>query len=476
MTHSDAIQSVVRAYRPVQDEVDVALPAEQGRVPDGLEGILFRNGAGRLEVHGTKQLHPFDGEGMVSRFALGPGGVRYRNRYVETRERREEAEAGAMLYRAFGTQVPGGPAKNLFRTRFKNAANTSVVLHEGRLLALWEAGQPHALDSASLATFGRYDFDGALHNPFPASLLNRERPFSAHPKICAATGELHNFGLFFAPGPRLFVYRSQGSGLDAKSIPLPRPSFLHDFALSGRYAVFFACPITFAVARVLLGFSTPVEAIRSDPSAKTLVVVVPRDGGPARVLEAPSGFFVFHFFGAYDDGDRLVVDGCRMPEFVGGTVDVTDADAVRAAPFPAGFPTRWTIDLPSGRIEEERLDGPGLELPTIDPRRVALPYTVGWATARGGDVPVYTGLAKVDFSSGSTLVRDLGADLPGEPLFVPRHPGAAEGDGFLLSVVYRAEADTSELWILDAGSLETVARYRLPHPQPPGFHGFFVPA
>ena len=41
-----------------------------------------------------------------------------------------------MLFRSVGTNGPGGLRRNLLRLRFKNASNTSVVFHGGKLLAL----------------------------------------------------------------------------------------------------------------------------------------------------------------------------------------------------------------------------------------------------------------------------------------------------------------------------------------------------
>ena len=55
---------------------------------------------------------------------------------------------------------------------------------------------------------------------------------------------------------------------------------------------------------------------------------------------------------------------------------------------------------------------------------------------------------------------------------------AAEGEGFLLSVVYRAEMDRSELLILDAENVSgaPLATVLLPHRVPGGFHGNWRPA
>lgn len=60
---------------------------------------------------------------------------------------------------------------------------------------------------------------------------------------------------------------------------------------------------------------------------------------------------------------------------------------------------------------------------------------------------------------------------------VPRHEGAAEDDGWLLSLVHDATVDRSELVVLPAAepSAGPVARVLLPSRVPAGFHGNWVP-
>ncbi|MEO0323780.1 MAG: carotenoid oxygenase family protein [Myxococcota bacterium] len=484
-TARDLPAVVARAFATQREELqDVTLPLSSGRLPEGLRGVLFRNGPGTLESHGTRYQHPFDGDGMIRRYAFEDGGVRYTNRYVRTRERHEEERAGRMLYRGFGTNLPGGLRRNGLRMRFKNVANTSVAMHGGQLLALWEGGLPHALDPETLATRGRHDFAGALRAQNALGrLLSPELPFSAHPARCPRTGELFNFGTVPGREHTLLVHRVAPNGaLTTRRVALPRMPFVHDMVLTERWLVFFLTPVRFDVARALLGLSTPVEAIRQDPGTATDILCVPRDGGEPVWLEAPP-CFVFHHAGGYELEDgRIVVHSFRMEGFPGGAVDVQDPSQLREWHGPEAFLTRYVFDPATRIVEERRLhDRPG-ELPTTDPRRATGAHGIVWAGAKaeGTTVPVYTGLARyalppVSSSERAAVVfRDFMPDLPSEPLFVPRAPDAAEGDGWLLTVVYRARTHDSELCVLDAGTLETLASFALPHHVPPGFHGLFV--
>jgi carotenoid cleavage dioxygenase-like enzyme len=66
--------------------------------------------------------------------------------------------------------------------------------------------------------------------------------------------------------------------------------------------------------------------------------------------------------------------------------------------------------------------------------------------------------------------------FPGEPVFVAAPDGDAEDEGVLLSVVLDGERGTSFLLVLDAASLEELARAEAPHHIPFGFHGQFARA
>ncbi len=104
---------------------------------------------------------------------------RYRNRYVRTEALAAEQAAGDALWTGINERPdfshPGGP--------FKDTANTDLVFHAGRLLALWWLGGPcYQVALPSLETVGQYDFNGTLTTGL-----------TAHPKLDPETGELMVF-------------------------------------------------------------------------------------------------------------------------------------------------------------------------------------------------------------------------------------------------------------------------------------------
>jgi all-trans-8'-apo-beta-carotenal 15,15'-oxygenase len=481
------LRVIAQATRTVTEELSAVQCRVEGAIPRAIDGVLFRNGPGRFERGGVRYRHPFDGDGHLVRVEFGGGRVVFSNRFVRTREFLEEERCGRMRYRAFGTNLPGGLLANSLRLPFKNAANTSVVWHAGRLLACWEGGPPHRIDPGSLATLGPESFDGRLdHRPSgPTARLARRitplLPFSAHPRIDAETGELVNFGLLSGRPNRLLVYRIDAAGrmADPESFDLPRFSFVHDIAVTGRWLCVLLPHASFDVARVLLGLRTPVGSLRVDPVHPMQALLIPRARGsrkePPLILDAVPGF-VFHIAQAFDaDDEVLVVDAVRYPEYP----IFDDFEALLRALGTRWVPRleRWLIRPQTGSVSVSPLSQRPFELPVTAPGPLGAPrrhlYGVGAPEGRG--VPYFTAIQRLDTDTGSLQALDFGSDPVGEPVLVPDPEG---GEGWLLSLVHRAggngDAGRTELQVLNAADLTVVARAMLPLVVPLGFHGSWV--
>jgi carotenoid cleavage dioxygenase len=154
-----------------------------------------------------------------------------------------------------------------------------------------------------------------------------------------------------------------------------------------------------------------------------------------------------------------------------------NADGSAGAPS-AAILRRWTFDLDGGSdtIKRETLDEMSGEFPRIDDRRAGLSYRHGWFAGRSNNAPDvrFDAIAHIDHATGRRTAFTLpSGDVTSEPVFAARSPSAAEGDGFLLAVVYRAREDRSDLLVLDARAVEKgpLATVSLPRRVPFGFHG-----
>jgi all-trans-8'-apo-beta-carotenal 15,15'-oxygenase len=162
-------------YESLNQEFDYWIDDVEGQIPPELQGTLFRNGPGLLDVNGQRIHHPFDGDGMISRISFVDGRAHFRNCFVKTAGYLAEKQAGKILHRGvFGTQKSGGWLANIFDFKLKNIANTNVIYWGDKLLALWEAAEPHLLDPYTLETLGKEYFHG---------VLSIGEAFGAHPRF-----------------------------------------------------------------------------------------------------------------------------------------------------------------------------------------------------------------------------------------------------------------------------------------------------
>jgi carotenoid cleavage dioxygenase-like enzyme len=416
-------------FAPVGDEVTgEALPVI-GEIPSALSGTYLRNGPNPRGV----SAHWWFGEGMVHGLHLQAGQARwYRNRYVKAQEPASASpDESEVQVRA--------------RRLRRGGANTHVIEHAGRILALVESGLPSELD-VRLGTLGIFDFEGQV-----------DTPVTAHPKRCPLTGELHFFGYQPLP-PYLTYYIADRSGRlrSRREVPVDGPSLMHDFAITANHALFFDSP-----ARMIAAWGTGFP-FQWDPGHATRVGVVPRAGGAPRWFPVETGH-LGHSANAFERDGKIWLDGIRYL-----TLD--------------GAPQlhRWELDLASGVARERSFDGRPVEFPRIDDRRAGLHnrYTYVVEPREVVDqVPQSAVLRKYDLSTGTSAVHDLGRlQVPSECVFVPSGADAPEDDGWLLTFVYDGTRGGSDLVVLYAGDLERppVARIRLPQRVPFGFHGSWI--
>jgi all-trans-8'-apo-beta-carotenal 15,15'-oxygenase len=250
---------------------------------------------------------------------------------------------------------------------------------------------------------------------------------------------------------------------------------VHDFAITRRWRCFLLPYADFDLTRALLGLKTPVGSLRLDTERPMQVLLLPRDGGRAVVLSGPPGF-VFHVAQSFDDGRHLVLDVIRFGRYP----DFDAFDELIRNPPEGVAPRleRLVIDPTAGRCERLSLgpevDAHAFELPVRAPAAVGEPRRIlyGVGAPPGRRTPFLTSIQRLDTHNGRLTTRDFGLDLVGEPMLVPDGSG---GEGWLLSLVFRAETGATDLVVLRAADLSIQATATLPHTIPVGFHGCWVP-
>ncbi|UFS96054.1 carotenoid oxygenase family protein [Nocardia huaxiensis] len=458
------------ATAPLLDEHDYPITRIDGRLPEDLRGTLYRIGPGKHQVGKTLLHNIFDGDGMISRFALDGSSVRFRNRYVRTRHYEHGRHSDRIRYRGVGDQIPGGPLANIGRLP-ANVANTNIVNYAGGLLALWEMGNPHRIDPDSLETLGPTDFGGRL------GFLGA---FSAHPKWDPVTGDMYNFGLDLLPTPRIRTYRVDRTGRLHRlaTIPMWDLPWNHDFALTSQYLVFVLDPILPNLTKIALATDSFIDSLEFKRAKGTRFLLVPRSGGRPRIIDHEALLHV-HLTNAYDDGDDVVIELVRLDtewDHFRAMTGMVNRDT--AAPqFPDSRLMQYRITRRGTIIERQLSDSPG-EFPQYDWRRGTRQHRYTYLAGAGGPAGLFNTILKIDHHTGRTTTCDLGSSSTGEPLFVPRTRTAPEDDGWLLTLNHNLPENRSQLVILDARDLESgpLATAWLDHHIPWGFHGTFTHA
>ena len=469
-------QPLLTPMRGVDDSTgtrDAEQLATTGRWPDALRGRFYRNGPALFERNGQRYHHWFDGDGMVQQFTLAGGRISHRGRLVETSKLKAERAAGRFVLPAFGTAIDAAAA--ISGADSVNVANTSVLEHAGRVLALWEGGSAYALDPVSLRTQGPVIWGKDMSG----------LPFSAHPKLDAG-GHLWNFGtvgqhfLAWHVGPDGQLQRMQlGELPDAGGM-------VHDMAVTERYLVVPLPPIK-------LDFDKPSPdgprrfALEAGQPLRILVAEK-ADITRRRVFELPPQL-VFHVGNATEEAD-----GSVTLSFV-GSADAGFLDHAAVA-LMSGQPGRSTppqlqrvrLQMASGRASLELLAPGELEFPRMDPRRIAasgagrarwLVSGATWKTWPSRQHQLLHGLQLTDVQTGRYKRFDYGEHVVVEEhLLVPKPGKTGELDAWLLGTTFDAKRQQTVLNLLDAAAIEAgpVAQAVLPYVLPLGFHGNFTPA
>jgi len=420
-------------YAPVPDELTAFdLPVE-GSIPTDLNGWYLRNGPNPREAIG----HWFTGDGMIHGVRLENGRAAwYRNRWVRT----ESFEHPFPLYNADGT-----------RNLHSSVANTHVVRHAGKTLALMEFALPYEITN-DLKTLGAYDFGGKLADSM-----------TAHPKICPTTGELHFFGYGNILEPHVTYHRADADGelTINRPIDVPALTLMHDFALTAEHVVFMDLPLVFNLSVAFAQKDERDLPYRWDDYYGARLGVLRRDDpyGAVRWFGIDP-CYVLHVANAYDSGNSIVLQVVRYPELWrdSGGFDI------EAAMW------RWTIDLDAGVVQETQLDDRGVEFPRIDDRLAGLAARYSVTVGSGS-------LVRYALQRNRAEEHRFGANgTPGEAVFAPAAGQSDELAGWYLTYAYDPVRDGSDLVIIDASDFDgtPVARVRLPRRVPHGFHGNWI--
>lgn len=457
-----------KAFQKGREFGPTPLKIISGVIPQGLRGSFYRNGPALFERGGQKIGHWCDGDGAIL-------GVHFTNqeamgvyRYVQTEAYKTEEKAGKFIFGSYG-QTPTGPIWKQLTIPMKNSANNAVLALPDRLLALWEAGNPSALDLQTLDTLGLDEQMG----------LEKNLPYSAHPKKDPDTGDIYNFGVSYGTKGTLHLYRSDFTGKiqQQKTIPLDSLPLIHDFVLTAEYLVFFIPPVRLNLLPFLSKQKSFSESLSWQPSKGTEILVIDRKTFSVVSQGKTKPWFQWRFGNGYvDDLGMVIIEVVRYDNF-----DINQ----RLAEIPTGeIKTTaqgklWQIHLDPQSAEiitMKPLFDQGCEYPTINPHLVGKPWRFTYLAVHQKEANISQELpgaiACFDYQTEKLTVANLGENrYPVSPIYAPdlKNPD----QGWILTEIFDGNNTCSEIWIFDADCLDVkpICKLALPYVVPFGFHG-----
>jgi len=514
---------------------------DAGSLPPDVAGTVARVGPNPHPRNGpVSGYHWFDGDGYVHAVRLGGGRATYAGQWVATAQLLAEVRAGFPRYGRLGSMVgvvgalvmglsaararvglglrpagggkgggggappppspaakgaaPDGPPADAAAGR--GTANTALVVHARRVLALGEGGLPYAL---RVACEGVVQTLGAT--TFGRGAAGRGGVWTAHPREDAATGELIGVHYHLAAAPYAEVVTVSPGGRVTSVVPIgsmPRAAMIHDTALTERFVLVLDGPLRLEPARMVREGTLPFVYHPEQP----LRIGLHRrgDAGDGRMawFSAPNGF-IFHTVAAWEapDGETVTLVAC--------TYDRVELSLHAGASTP-GVLTRYDLHLASGGVTTRRLytAGGGVDFPRVAATAfrgsAARPRYVYLSRLAAAGAVEMDALVKYDLTAEAVagVARMPPDTYCGEAVFVPRGSGvggaagappaaapaaAAEDDGYLMTYTWSGggapgvKGATSALGIWDAATMAPVATLGLGGAHVPyGFHGVWLPA
>ncbi|WP_051471114.1 carotenoid oxygenase family protein [Patulibacter minatonensis] len=453
-------------FSDLTEEVVLDRLETTGTVPDWLTGTLIRTGPARWDLADGSVSHWFDGQAVLHRFSFADGAVSYADRLLRGRAGTAYEQTGRLAYREF--------ASDPCRTRFQRVASMfrpdlsdNGAVNVGRLgdrwLAMTETPMAVEFDPRTLETLG-------VHRRAPDTSLP-----NAHPHHDDGTGEMLDLRVVLGPRSRYdVVARSADEGeRRIGSIPAPRPGYQHSFGLTPGHVVVSESPFVVSPLRLATSGRPFIDNYRWEPERGTRLWAVDRATGETRGPWTAPAMFCFHHVNAFEDDGAIVVDLLAYED--AQAVESLRLDRLRAGGGLA-LPTleRYVLRDEARDVVPRRLADRPFELPRIDGRHRGRPYDVVFGAGDRSTPGFFGAVTRTAISDGTTVAWEDPDGFAGEPVFVRRPDATAEGDGVLLTVVLEPEHAASSLVVLDATDLTEMARARVPHHVPFGFHGQFA--
>lgn len=448
-----------------------------GNLPTWLTGTLIRTGPAQFELPEQAYRHWFDGLAMLYRFDFQADQVVYTNRCLHSQTFQHNQAKRQLTRGEFATNPPRSLWQR-FTSLFSGPpstdnGNVNITVLANQPVAVTETTVPVAFDPETLHTLGHFAYQDHLAGQTTV----------AHPHFDFSRQTLFSYQTAFG---RDCTYNFYSMNMDSASrqlisaVPVQEPAYMHSFGMSENYLILSEFPLVvnpLRLATTALHNTPYIENFRWQPERGTRFRIIRKDNGEEVSTCITEPFFAFHHINAFERDGEVVVDLSTYPD--AKIIQNFYLDHLREGIDPNihGRCQRYFLPLTGGEATSETLSSAQMEFPRINYRHYnsqPYRYAYGGDSRSAGDF--INQLAKVDVQERKTSIWHEDHCYPGEPVFVANPDGVAEDDGVLLSVVLNRDRNQSFLLILDAQSMQEIARAEVPHTIPFNLHGQYFAA
>lgn len=458
-------------FKPVSEERSVVCKVS-GFIPEKVRDSIFTRIGPNPMFLPEGGYHLFDGDGVVHwiRFDNNTHAT-YSNRFIQTRKLLAERSAGRALYpnigdfaKPFALLKIGASAvlkalgllPNIPKSHM-SVANTNIVQHASRQLALCESGLPYSISftETGLETLGVETYDGFLQDSF-----------TAHPKIDLATGKMYGFGSDGSRHIRVYSFHSNGTPETSFLVTFRKPVLMHDFAITSDHILLMDMPLEYNMKLLAQG-KIPVIFESGHSSRVGVIDKEDKTGSSLRWYDIPGDSFVMsHVVNAYCDHGIISLVSCDMASLslnnVCGSYSVLH---------------KITVDTVTGVVTRKPVlekSNKSFDFPVINRNKRGVESRFTYVTEFKSGVP--GDILKVDIQSKqvtASVQMDPG-NCTGECVFVASEgDNIEEDDGYILSFV-TSDATESKLCVWNARDMNLVGEVTIPVRIPLGFHANII--
>ncbi len=438
-----------------------------GKIPDWVEGTLYRNGFGKFEGNGFQFKHIFDALALILKFRIDRGEVFFQSRMLNSHYYRKSLES-IPTYRTFGGINPNmtliKKSESLMHGTSDNY-NANLIMMGPHLTAVTDMLGAIIINDDTLEYFAKYPFnDGKL-----------DMISSAHPFSLSGSHLQYNYKAEMVPEKKYKFYYIDTTKEEPYKreyffeIEVDKISYIHSFGSTDKYIIFVVYPFYWNIEKII----TEVEILPTMiwvNTDKTKIYVINKNNRRLDGYFEVEPFFSFHHINSYEKNNEIYFDmivyndsNCLHDFYLKNISDTTG--------FIGGNLRRFRLDLVKGRINWNTMIDYELEMPSINNFYKSSIYKYFYAIGSNNGEP---SIVKVSVNEGKAIIWSEKNHFPSEPIFIANENDMTEDNGVVVSVVLDEKIGLSYLLMLDAKNMEVLAKAYLNISLPMSCHGIWI--